>query len=89
MNEISICAAPYEEPVSSRHCLTNNVYKISSVLPHEMAESMKAEEQFYYTLCEDEENVGPLYCEPSCDEQKIYVEFEGKRFSKLHHKEIV
>ena len=39
-------------------------------------------------LYNDKGNYGPLYCEPSSDEQKIYEEFEEKRFCKLHHNEI-
>jgi len=42
----------------------------------------------YETPCEGEETTGPIYCAPPSDEQKIYEEFEGKRFRKLHRKEI-
>ena len=42
----------------------------------------------YETPYEDEENYGPIYSAPSSDEQKIYEEFEGKRFRKLHHTKI-
>ena len=49
---------------------------------------MEKEEVIYNTPCEDEGNCGPIYCEPPCDEHKIYEEFEGKRFRKLYHKEI-
>ena len=62
--------------------------EISSPPPQEMARSMEEEEVIYSTPCEDEGNYGPIYCEPPCDEHKIYAEFEGKRFRKLHHKEI-
>ena len=62
--------------------------EIPSPLPQEMARSMEGEELTYNTPCEDEGNYGPIYCEPPCDEHKIYAEFEGKRFRKLYHKEI-
>ena len=35
-----------------------------------------------------QEMLGPIYCEPPCDENKIHAEFEGEKFSKLYHKEI-
>ena len=53
-----------------------------------MAESIEAKENSYYALCESE-SIGPMYCIPSSDEQKVYEEFEGKRFRKLLHKDIV
>ena len=84
-----IYATPIEKPINVQACLVNNLYdEITSLSSHEMAESIKAEEQFYYTLCE-EENTGPAYCVPSSDEQTIYEEYEGKRFHKLCHKDIV
>ena len=89
MNSTHVYASPYEEPISSKTTFTNTCYGVSSVSPYEMAELIEAEERIYFTLCEDEENFGPVYCEPSCDEKKVYEEFEGKRFSKLYHKEIV
>ena len=92
-----IYATPIEEPINVQDCLVNNLYdeitslsshEITSLSSHEMAESIKAEEQFYFTLCE-EENTGPAYSVPSSDEQTIYEEYEGKRFHKLYHKDIV
>ena len=76
---ISTVPAQYELPSS---------YELPSISPNEMAESMEAEQQIYETPYEDEENYGPIYSEPSSDEQKIYEEFEGKRFRKLHRGEI-
>ena len=73
-------ALPYELPSSS--------HELPSISPYELAESMKAEQQIYETPYEDEENYGPIYTAPSSDEQKIYEEFEGKRFRKLYHTEI-
>ena len=70
----------YERPVSS--------YEIPSISPHKLAESLEAEQQIYETPYEDEENYGPIYTAPSSDEQKIYEEFEGKRFRKLYHREL-
>ena len=90
MNTTHVYAAPYEEPItSSPPSFGNHVYEVSSVSPYNMAELIEAEERIYYTLCEDEEDIGPVYSEPSRDEKNVYEEFEGKRFSKLYHKEIV
>ena len=86
MNDSHQYASPYEEPISSQPSFANNLYEVS---PYQMAELIEAEERIYFTLCEDEENVGPIYCEPPCNEKKVYEEFEGKRFKKLYHKEIV
>ena len=90
MNTTHVYATPYEELISSSPpTFGNHVYEVSSVSPYEMAELIEAEKRICYTLCEDEENVGPVYSEPSHDEKKVYEEFEGKRFSKFYHKEIV
>ena len=56
--------------------------------PYDLAESMETEQQIYETPYEDEEIYGPIYSAPSSDEQKIYEEFEGKRFCKLYHREL-
>ena len=63
-------------------------YEVSSPPPQELVRSIEKEEEIYNTPYEDDENYGPVYCEPPLDEQKIYAEFEGKRFCKLYHKEI-
>ena len=73
-------AVQYELPPSS--------YELPSLSSYEVAESMEAEQQIYETPYEDEGNCGPIYNAPSSDEQKIYEEFEGKRFRKLFHREI-
>ena len=73
-------AAQYELPSSS--------YELPSISPYELAESLETEQQIYETPFEDEENCGPIYSAPSSDEQKIYEEYEGKRFRKLYHREI-
>ena len=78
----------YEEPISLQPCITNNLYELPRSSPYEMAESIEAEQQIYETPCEGDESIGPIYCMPSSDEQKIYEEFEGKKFRKLDHKEI-
>ena len=54
----------------------------------EITKSIEEEAVIYSTPYEDEGTHGPIYCEPPCDEHKIYAEFEGKRFRKLYHKEI-
>ena len=90
MSNAPVYATPYEEPIDGKlPCLVNGLYEVSTISQYEMAESIKAEEQIYHTLCEDEENIGPAYCTPSSDEKTIYEEYEGKRFHKLHHKDIV
>ena len=83
-------AAPYEEPVSSTQPdLVQNFYEMPNATLDEMAESIEAEQQIYETPCEGEESVGPIYCTPPSNEEKIYEEFEGKRFCKIHHEELV
>lgn len=76
----------YEEPVTSN--TAEGLYEMPTPSPYEMAQSMEAEQQIYETPYEDEEDYGPIYCVPPSDEEKIYVEFEGKRFRKLYHKEV-
>ena len=78
----------YEEPLSLQSSLDNNLYELPRSSTHEMAESIEAEQLIYDTPCEGEESIGPIYSAPSCDEQKIYEEFEGKWFRKLHHNEV-
>jgi len=89
MDITHLYATPYEKPVNTKPSLINGLYEVSIISPVEMAESIKAEEQMYHTLCEDEENIGPAYSTPASDEQTIYEEYEGKRFHKLYHKDIV
>ena len=60
-----------------------------SLLLQEMARSLEKEVEIYNTPCADEGNYGPIYCEPPSDEHKIYAKFEGTKFRKLHHKEIL
>ena len=68
-----------KKPTTTHPCLGNNLYDRLSA---KAAETVQAKERTYYTLC-------PAYCTPSSDEQKIFEEFEGKRFNKLYHKDIV
>ena len=63
-------------------------HELLTVSPDEMVKSMEAEQQIYETPYEDEENYGPIYSAPSSDEQKLYEEFEGKRFRKLYQGEL-
>ena len=81
-------AAPYEEPVSAQPGCATNLYEMPSASPCEMAESIETEQQIYETPCEGEESIGPIYCAPPTDEEKIYEEFEGKRFRKIHKEEL-
>jgi len=68
--------------------VTYELPMISNPLSQEMEKSMKAEQDIYDTPFDDEGNYGPLYCEPPLEEQKIYEEFEGKKFRKLCCKDI-
>ena len=70
-----------KDSTSGQSCLVNNMHDVPRASTHKVRET---EEHTYYTLCED-----PVYHAPSSNEQKIYEEFEGKRFHKLHHKDIV
>ena len=54
-----------------------------------MNKSTRAVQNEYTTPYKDDGDYGPLYCVPSSDEQKIYEEFEGRMFRKLHHNEIM
>ena len=54
----------------------------------QLQQLIEKEKEIYNTPYEDEGNYGPVYCEPPSDEQKIYAEFEGKRFRKVYHREI-
>ena len=84
-----LSAAPYEEPVTAQPDCAANLYEMPSASPYEMAESMETEQQIYETPCEGEESIGPIYCVPPTNEEKIYEEFEGKRFCKIHQKELM
>ena len=55
---------------------------------YEVAVSMEEEQKIYDTPCEDDENYGPIYCEPPNEEEKLYAVFEGKKLQKLYHKDI-
>lgn len=84
-----VSATPREELADTQPCLTDNLYEVPSASPYEIAESMEIEQQIYETPCESEEGMGPIYHVPSSSEYKIYEEFEGKRFRKLYHKEVM
>ena len=62
--------------------------EVSGPSPQEMPRSMEEDEGKYCTLYEDEETFGPIYCEPPCDEHKIYAQFEGEKFNKIYREEI-
>ena len=88
MSRTHIYAASYETPTSTLPHPVNNLYEVPSASPYEMFESLEAEQVIYETPCEGEGTAGPVYCAPPSDEQKIYEEFEGKRFRKLRHEEL-
>ena len=56
--------------------------------PYEVAVSMEEEQKIYDTPCDDDEDCGPIYCEPPSKEEDLYAVFEGKRLHKLCHKDI-
>ena len=55
---------------------------------NEVAVSMEEEQKIYETLSDNEEDYGPIYCEPPTEEEKLYAVFEGKKLHKLCHKDI-
>ena len=59
-----------------------------SASPYEVAVSMEEEQKIYDTPCDDDEDCGPIYCEPPTEEEDLYAVFEGKRVQKLCHKDI-
>ena len=81
-------AFSYEEPLSLEPNLAKNLYELPRSPTYEMAESIEAEQMIYDTPCEGEESIGPIYSAPSSDEKKIYEEFEGKKFRKLHNNDL-
>ena len=82
--------SPYEMASASPYEMASaSPYEMASASPYEMAESMETEQQIYETPCEGEESIGPIYCVPPTNEEKIYEEFEGKRFHKIHQKELM
>ena len=85
---IANSSAAYETVTTAQHELPSSSHELLSASPYELAESMEAEQQIYEIPYEDEEKYGPIYSAPLSDEQKIYEEFEGKRFRKLYHREI-
>ena len=86
---LSTALSGMNAPYATRYESAVNWCEVSNPPPpKELARSMEEEEIIYSTPCEDEGNYGPIYCEPPCDEQNIYAEFEGKKFRKLYHKEI-
>ena len=56
--------------------------------PYEVAVLMEEEQNIYDTPCDDDEDYGPIYCEPPTEEEKLYAVFEGKRLQKLCHEDI-
>ena len=79
MNGTQVYDTLCEKPTSTQPSLENNLYDRLSA---KAAEPVQTKEHTYYTL-------SPAYCTPSSDEQKIFEEFEGKRFHKLYHHDIV
>ena len=76
------------EMATTQYTLPVSAYEMSDISPYAIANSLDAEKQIYETPFEDEDSYGPIYYEPPSNLQKIYEEFEGKRFRKLYHREI-
>ena len=55
---------------------------------HSLSDSLEREKQIYNTPFKDEKDYGPDYEEPPSNVNKIYQEFEGKKFNKIHSHEI-
>jgi len=76
------------EMASPQYALPVCAYEMSEISPCAIANSLETEKEIYETPFEDEESNGPIYYEPPSNLQKIYEEFEGKRFRKLYHRQI-
>ena len=50
--------------------------------------AMEEEQKIFVTPSDDEQDYGPIYCEPPTEEEKLYAVFEGKKLQKLCHKDI-
>ena len=71
--------------------MTENYEHDTSLLdgsPFEVTVSMEEEQKIYDTPSDDEQDYGPIYCEPPTKEEKIYAVFEGKNLQKLCHEDI-
>ena len=55
---------------------------------YDVPKSMEEEQKIYDTPCNDDEDYGPIYCEPPTEEEKLYATFEGRKLQKLCHKDI-
>ena len=56
--------------------------------PYEGPVSIEEEQNIYDTPFDDDEDYGPIYCEPPTEEEKLYAVFEDKKLPKLCHKDI-
>ena len=56
--------------------------------PYEVPVSIEEEQNIYDTPCDDDQDYGPIYCEPPTEEEKLYAVFEGKTLLKLCYKDI-
>ena len=55
---------------------------------YEVPVSIEEEQNIYDTPCDDDQDYGPIYCEPPTEEEKLYAVFEGKTLLKLCYKDI-
>ncbi|XP_065899833.1 uncharacterized protein [Dysidea avara] len=66
------------------------IYEYDTGLDNQMYETaalMEEEQKIYDTPYEDED-CGPIYCEPPTEEEELYGAFDGKIFYKLCHQDI-
>ena len=66
------------------------IYEYDTALDNHVYESavqLEEEEAIYDTPYEDED-CGPIYCEPPTEEEELYGTFDGKSFNKLCHQDI-
>ena len=71
--------------------MTENYEHDTSLLdgsPFEVTVSMEEEQKIYDTPLDDDQDYGPIYCEPPTEEEKLYAVFEGKKLQKLCHEDI-
>ena len=64
------------------------IYEYDTNLHYETVVSMEEEQKIYDTPCDDDEDCGPIYCEPPTEEEELYAIFEDKALQKLYHKDI-
>ena len=81
----------YEQSGYSTRYAIAGIYEYDANLHgshYEVAVSMEEEQKIYDTPCDDEEDYGPIYCEPPTEEEKLYATFAGRKLQKLYHEDV-